>query len=99
MRKLTYFFVFITFISALGVIWIRHANREATVELHSVYHQRDNLQDQWRQLILERTALGRYDFLQNWVNSNSAFVTPEASSVILVGAGPSDSPALPVQNR
>ncbi len=71
MRRLTYLLVFASFVSALGVVWVRHANREAMVNLYAQYERRDELNVEWRQLQLERSSLTSFSQLEDWIKTNS----------------------------
>ncbi len=50
-------FVCLTLISALGVVYVRHQNRAAYVELQAQIDTRDRLNVQWTQLLLEQATL------------------------------------------
>ena len=84
MRKVTYMLIFVCLASVIAVIWVRHENREVFVELQALYHHRDNLNIEWRNLLTERTALTRHDQLENWAQTNVKMQAPEEQVVLLL---------------
>ena len=84
MRKVTYMLIFVCLASVIAVIWVRHENREVFVELQALYHHRDNLNIEWRNLLTERTALTRHDQLENWAQTNVKMQAPEEQLVLLL---------------
>ena len=91
MRSLVYIITFCCLVSAVGVVWVRYENRDAVVYLQSVYGQRDNLNIEWRRLLLEHAAYSRYNQLENWATKNLNMKRPEYQTVLLLekdGTGP-----------
>jgi cell division protein FtsL len=84
MRSITYMLVFVCLASVIAVIWVRHENREVFVELQALYHHRDDLNIEWRNLLTERTSLTRYDQLENWAQTNVKMQAPEERLVLLL---------------
>ena len=84
MRSITYMLVFVCLASVIAVIWVRHENREVFVELQALYHHRDDLNIEWRNLLTERTSLNRYDQLENWAQTNAKMQAPEERLVLLL---------------
>ena len=84
MRKVTYMLIFVCLASVIAIIWVRHENREVFVELQALYHHRDNLNIEWRNLLTERTALTRHDQLENWAQTNVKMQAPEEQLVLLL---------------
>jgi cell division protein FtsL len=84
MRKVTYMLIFVCLASVIAVIWVRHENREVFVELQALYHHRDNLNIEWRNLLTERTSLTRHDQLENWAQTNVKMQAPEEQLVLLL---------------
>ena len=84
MRKVTYMLIFVCLASVIAVIWVRHENREVFVELQALYHHRDDLNIEWRNLLTERTALTRHDQLENWAQTNVKMQAPEEQLVLLL---------------
>ncbi len=84
MRKVTYMLIFVCLASVIAVIWVRHENREVFVELQALYHHRDNLNIEWRNLLTERAALTRHDQLENWAQTNVKMQAPEEQVVLLL---------------
>ncbi len=84
MRKVTYMLIFVCLASVIAVIWVRHENREVFVELQALYHHRDDLNIEWRNLLTERTSLTRHDQLENWAQINVKMQAPEEQLVLLL---------------
>lgn len=70
--------------SAIAVIWVRHENREQIVDLHYIYEERDNLNIEWQRLLIELTAMSRYDQLENWARVNDSMHQPSEQAVIFL---------------
>lgn len=84
MRALIYFIAVICLISAVAVVGVRHENRISFIELQTLYQERDNLNIEWRRLLLEQAALSRYKQLEDWASSNLTMKSPEQQIVLLV---------------
>ena len=84
MRKVTYMLIFVCLASVISIIWVRHENREVFVELQALYHHRDDLNIEWRNLLTERAALTRQDQLENWAQTNVKMQAPEEQLVLLL---------------
>ncbi len=84
MRKVVYMLIFVCLASVIAVIWVRHENREIFVELQALYHHRDDLNIEWRNLLIERTALTRHNLLENWAQTNAKMRAPEEQLVLLL---------------
>ena len=86
MRKFIHLLIFVCFISAIAVIWVRHENREQIIELHYIYEERDNLNIEWQRLLIELTAMSRYDQLENWARANDSMQAPDEEGVVFLNA-------------
>lgn len=84
MRALIYVIAVICLISAVAVVGVRHENRISFIELQALYQERDNLNIEWRRLLLEQAALSRYKQLEDWASSNLTMEAPEQQIVLLV---------------
>ena len=84
MRALIYFIAVICLISAVAVVGVRHENRISFIELQTLDQERDNLNIEWRRLLLEQAALSRYKQLEDWASSNLTMKSPEQQIVLLV---------------
>lgn len=45
------------FFSALAIVYLKHANRQLLIELHTQQSERDALNSEWTQLLLEESTL------------------------------------------
>ncbi len=85
MRKFNYLLILICLVTAAGTVWIRHENRAVIPQLQARYDLRDNLNIEWRRLLIERTAWMRYEQLENWVRTDGTMKLPDEDFVLLMG--------------
>ncbi len=45
------------FITALAIVYFKHSNRQLLIELHASQAERDELNSEWSQLLLEESTL------------------------------------------
>lgn len=60
----TYSLMFLVIISAFGVIYLTHLNRQTTSELEVLYSQQDELDIEWRNLLLEQNSLAEHSEIE-----------------------------------
>lgn len=59
-RKLVITLLLACILSALAVVQMSHLNRQLTIQQELNYQQRDNLDTEWRNLLLEQRALAEH---------------------------------------
>lgn len=79
--------------SAIGVIVSAHQNRQLFNALSELHAERDALQRQWSQLLLEQSALSAHSQLERRIAEQHTMVVPGRDSIVLV-PGASESVAL-----
>ena len=84
MRSVNFFLIFVCVVTAMSVVWVRHENREAVIELHNEYEIRDDLNIEWQRLLIEQTAWSRSDQLQNWANAGDQMKAPQQEYVLIL---------------
>ncbi|MFA6037512.1 MAG: cell division protein FtsL [Legionellales bacterium] len=45
------------FLTALAIVYFKHSNRQLLIEVHTLQTQRDALNSEWSQLLLEESTL------------------------------------------
>ncbi|TKB47669.1 cell division protein FtsL [Thalassotalea mangrovi] len=63
-HKFTYGLMFALLLSAFAVIYFTHLNRQTTTELDELLSHKDRLNMQWRNLILEQSALAEHSEIE-----------------------------------
>ncbi|WP_166251956.1 cell division protein FtsL [Marinobacter salicampi] len=79
--------------SAIGVIVSAHQNRQLFNTLSELHAERDALQRQWSQLLLEQSALSAHSHIERRIAEQHTMVVPGRDSIVLV-PGVSESVAL-----
>lgn len=71
-------------ISALVVVHFAHLNRQLTIAQDGLYQQRDQLDIEWRNLILEQRALAEHSRVEEIARNKLQMVRPAAEQDIAV---------------
>jgi len=69
--------------SAQLVIYSSFEKRVLVNKLHLMHQQRDAMQEEWGQLLLEQSAWSAYNRVENMVSSQLRMRVPQASEVIM----------------
>lgn len=70
--------------SAAGVIWAKHRSRELFIELQKLQAQRDTLEIESGQLLLEQSAWSAHAFVEQVATQRLHMVTPPQRSIDIV---------------
>ncbi|MFC0445858.1 cell division protein FtsL [Pseudidiomarina halophila] len=70
--------------TALGVIYVAHANRLLTIERDELLSQRDQIDIEWRHLQIEQTALTEHSRVERIARQRLGMVRPEGEQEVLV---------------
>lgn len=70
--------------SALAVIYSSYKHRQYFNEYQQLANQRDELQVQWGQLLLEQSALAAHSRIEKVVTKRLGMYVPEPSQIIVV---------------
>ncbi|WP_394172680.1 cell division protein FtsL [Thalassotalea litorea] len=76
--KMTYVLMFVLLLSAFSVIYFTHLNRQTTTQLDQLLSQKDQLNIQWRNLILEQSALAEHSEIEQKAHSFLMMTRPLA---------------------
>lgn len=74
--------------SALMVIDLRHRNRQLFAELQTLTRERDGLNTEWGQLLLEQGAWSEHRRIESIARSQLTMALPSADQTVVVGAAP-----------
>lgn len=72
------------FTSAMGVVFTTHHTRQAISEKNVASQQRDHLDNEWRNLILEETALSEHSRVQDLARSELEMTRPDADKEVVI---------------
>ena len=70
--------------SAAGVIWAKHRSRELFIELQKLQAQRDTLEIESGQLLLEQSAWSAHAFVEQVATQRLHMVTPPQRGIDIV---------------
>lgn len=70
--------------SAVGVIWAKHRSRELFIELQKLQAQRDTLEIESGQLLLEQSAWSAHAFVEQVATQRLHMVTPPQRGIDIV---------------
>ena len=81
---LSYILLLLVVVSAFSVIYYTHVNRQKTSELEQLYTQRDELDIEWRNLLLEQNSLAEHSAIESRAKKLLNMKRPDADSEIIV---------------
>ena len=71
-------------ISALGVVWLRHAHRLTYVALQQAQEQRDQLNIEWGQLLLEQSTWAMHHRVEVEESKRLGMVFPQPDQITVL---------------
>ncbi len=71
-------------LSALAVVHFAHLNRQMTIAQDGLYQQRDQLDIEWRNLLLEQRALAEHSRVEDIARNRLQMVRPAGERDIAV---------------
>jgi cell division protein FtsL len=80
----SYILLFLVVISAFSVIYYTHMNRQKTIELEQLYTQRDELDIEWRNLLLEQNSLAEHSAIESRATKLLNMKRPGADSEVII---------------
>ena len=80
----TYGLLFLVLVSAFSVIYFTHLNRQTTSELEQLYTERDDLDIEWRNLLLEENSLAEHSEIENQAEKLLLMKRPKANTEIII---------------
>lgn len=80
----SYILLALVVVSAFSVIYYTHVNRQKTSELELLFTQRDNLDIEWRNLLLEQNSLAEHSAIESKATKLLNMKRPDAKSEIII---------------
>ena len=80
----SYALLLLVVISAFLVIYYTHVNRQTTSELEQLFTQRDELDIEWRNLLLEKNSLAEHSTIENKAMKLLNMKRPNTKSEIII---------------
>ncbi|WP_038174130.1 cell division protein FtsL [Vibrio pacinii] len=72
------------FTSAMGVVFITHHTRQAITEKDQALVERERLDNEWRNLLLEETALAEHSRVQDIAKRDLEMKRPDSEKEVIV---------------
>ncbi|WP_100752113.1 MULTISPECIES: cell division protein FtsL [Vibrio] len=72
------------FTSAMGVVFITHHTRQAVTEKDQALVERERLDNEWRNLLLEETALAEHSRVQDIAKRDLEMKRPDSEKEVIV---------------
>jgi len=80
----TYIVLLGVLLSAFAVIYYSHVNRQTTSELEILLTARDELNIEWRNLLLEQNSLAEHSAIESKAEKLLKMKRPDANSEIII---------------
>ncbi len=81
---LSYLLLLLVVVSAFSVIYFTHLNRQSTSELEQLLAERDELDIEWRNLLLEQNSLAEHSAIESKAEKLLNMVRPTVQSEVIV---------------
>jgi len=79
-----YVLLLLVLVSAFSVIFFTHLNRQTTSELEVLLTDRDELDIEWRNLLLEQNALAEHSRIETQAQRLLEMSRPDAESEVVI---------------
>ncbi len=80
----SYILLFLVVVSAFSVIYYTHVNRQTTSQLEQLYSQRDELDIEWRNLLLEQNSLAEHSAIESRAKKLLNMKRPDVDSEVII---------------
>jgi len=74
-------------VSALSVVVVRHQNRLEFLDMRTAEERRDQLNDEWGRLQLEKATWARHNLVEQAARQELGMVTPGPEDIVVVQLG------------
>ena len=81
---LVYVLLLMVVLSAFSVIYLTHLNRQTTVKLENLLSERDELDVEWRNLLLEQNSLAEHSAIESKAINRLQMKHPSVGSEVVV---------------
>ncbi|QBG36776.1 cell division protein FtsL [Litorilituus sediminis] len=80
----SYILLILVVISAFSVIYYTHVNRQTTSELEVLLSQKDELNIEWRNLLLEQNSLAEHSEIESKAKRLLNMKRPDSKSEVII---------------
>jgi|TARA_R110001583_G_scaffold194860_1_gene367353 cell division protein FtsL len=80
----SYILLALVVVSAFSVIYYTHVNRQTTSELEQLFTQRDELDIEFRNLLLEQNSLAEHSAIESKAKKLLKMKRPDAQSEVII---------------
>ena len=80
----SYILLILVVISAFSVIYYTHVNRQTTSELEVLLSQKDELNIEWRNLLLEQNSLAEHSEIESKAKRLLKMKRPDSKSEVII---------------
>jgi len=80
----SYVLLVLVVVSAFSVIYYTHVNRQTTSELEQLYTLRDELDIEWRNLLLEQNSLAEHSAIESRAKKLLKMKRPDIDSEVII---------------
>lgn len=81
---LSYLILLLVVLSAFAVIYFTHINRQSTIKLEQLLTERDQLDIEWRNLLLEQSSLSEHSVIESKAEKQLEMKRPSADSEVII---------------
>ena len=81
---LIYGVLVLVLVSAFAVIYFTHLNRQTTSEIEVLLTQRDGLENEWRNLLLEQNSLAEHSTIESKAEKELDMTKPDKYSEVII---------------
>jgi len=81
---LVYLLLIMVVLSAFSVIYLTHLNRQTTIKLENLLTDRDELDVEWRNLLLEQNSLAEHSTIESKAKRRLQMKRPSVDSEVIV---------------
>ncbi|TWX68554.1 cell division protein FtsL [Colwellia demingiae] len=82
--SVTYILLLFVVMSSFSVIYYSHVNRQTTSELEILLSQKDDLNIEWRNLLLEQSSLAEHSAIESKAKNLLDMKRPNGNSEVIV---------------
>ncbi|GAA0815011.1 cell division protein FtsL [Colwellia asteriadis] len=83
-HSMTYILLLLVVISAFSVIYYSHVNRQSTSQLEVLLTKKDELNTEWRNLLLEQNSLAEHSAIESKAKKLLQMKRPDVNSEVII---------------
>lgn len=83
-HSMTYILLLLVVISAFSVIYYSHVNRQSTSQLEVLLTEKDELNTEWRNLLLEQNSLAEHSAIESKAKKLLQMKRPDVNSEVII---------------